>query len=414
MMMQNLESGPPVDRSAAIRLPKLVAGLVAAHALFPVVWLAILLQDGPRDNDWKHFQVAADQFVSGAWSELYTERMDSVHPGYFWRYPPYALYAVAPLAYVSPLIAYLLLASTGIAALVTSLYLLGRVASPQSLPGEWWIVVLLSAPALTTLVTGQISGILLLCIAGACALWLQGRVVMAGAALGLLALKPNIGLLFGVYVLAGRHWRAVVGMGVVAAALCLATIPLGYDLWSDFLRVSLSNVNVVGLYEPHKMITIKAFFSALFGNHASATWIWGALSTAVIVFAFRLLLAPGEILQHLGIVTLLVIATNPYAFFYDALLLTVPAAAWWARRGMWARERWFAVAALIAIVWCWEQWAHTWREFLKFVDLAAAPPFSLVGPAAMVWLLIAVREELRISRGSVKSSAQSERAGLLS
>ena len=86
---------------------------------------------------------------------------------------------------------------------------------------------------------------------------------------------------------------------------------------------------------------------------------------------------------------LLALVSNPYGFFYDALLLVVPATAWWTERDAWRPDRWRFVGALIAAAWCWEQYAHSWREVLKFAGVNSAPPFSLVGPVAVLWLIVA-------------------------
>lgn len=375
---------------------------LAAHIVFPILWLAVLAQDGPMQNDWRHFQVAAEQFVSGQWADLYTERLDTVHPGYFWRYPPFALYAVAPLAWMSSGWAYGLLAGIGLAALVGSMILLAKLARPAELEA-WVLAIALSAPALSTLITGQVSALLLLCVVTSAALWTRGHVVAACAVLGLLAVKPNLGIFFGAYVIARHEWRGAGAMVAVVIGLCALTLPLGFELWADFGRVSLSNVDVVGLYERHKMITLKAFLSTVLGDGQLALMMWLTGSIALAGAAAWVWQRPGPPLRDLGHVLLLALAANPYAFFYDALLLVVPATVWWLERNSWRRHRWMVVGALIATMWCWEQWAQTYREVLKSAGLGVMPPFSLVGPIAAVWLLLAL-DEARVEPPSPEGS----------
>ena len=362
-------------------------------------------------NDWRHFQVAAEQFVSGQWADLYTDRLDTVHPGYFWRYPPFALYAVAPLAWMPQGWAYGLLASIGLAALAGSLVLLSRFGPPAELEA-WVLAIALSAPALSTLITGQISALLLLCVVTAAALWTRGHVVAACAVLGLLAVKPNLGIFFGGYVIARREWRGAGAMVAVVIGLSALTLPLGFELWADFLRVSLSNTTLIAQYEPYKMITLKSFLSSVLGDGRVAQVLWVGVSLGLSAAAVSVWQRPGPPLRYLGHVLLLAIAANPYASFYDALLLVVPATVWWLERDSWRRNRWIVVGALIATMWCWEQWAHTYREILKSAGLGVTPPFSLVGPIAAVWLLLAL-DEARAAR-SRPGSAPPEGQGIQS
>jgi hypothetical protein len=382
-------------RANALQL--LLFPFLAVHGLFPLVWLTILAQDGPRENDWRHFQIVAEQFVSGNWTHLYIEGPDPPHPGYFWRYPPYALYLVAPLAWMTRAWAYGVLATLGVAALVASIVMLARLAPPRGMAAEWTLAVALSAPALGTLMTGQISAFLLLCVVIAAVLWSRKQLTGACAVLGLLAFKPNIGIFFGYYLLVRREWRGLAAMLGVVAALCLLTLPLGFDVWADFVQVSVSNVDTTLHYDAYKLITLKGFLGTVLGQGPATVAAWGVTAIVLLIVAAWAWTTPAPAVRHLGLVVLLAIAANPYGFFYDALLLAVPAAAWWSERDGWRRGPWLTVGVLIAVVWCWEQSASTWSELLKLADITWVPPFSLVGPAATIWLVLAARESRRTS-----------------
>ena len=373
--------------------------LLALHFVFPALWLVILFQQGPRPNDWLHLKVVADHFVAGDWAHLYSTGADAINPGYFWRYPPFALYLVAPLAWVPPGAAYPLVAGTQVAALIASLVLLARVAPP--LPGTahvWALAVALSAPAMSTVIAGQSSALILLCVAGAAALWTRGRTVAACALLGLLAIKPNWGVFFGVFALAVREWRGAAAMLGVAVGLCAAAVPLGWPLWRDFLAISASHDALLAGYEPYKVITLSGFLNAAVGPGLAARTLWLAASVglgALTVLAWQ---ARGSAVRGLGLVVLLVLVINPYASFYDALVLAVPASAWWAERARWRSGPWRLVGTLIAVAWCGEQYLYSWANLLERVGVQWAPAFSLVGPVAATWLAIAAREALASER----------------
>jgi hypothetical protein len=103
-------------------------------------------------------------------------------------------------------------------------------------------------------------------------------------------------------------------------------------------------------------------------------------------------LAAGPPVRHLALASLLGVAANPYGFFYDALILTLPATVWWWEREHSRRGPWLVTGVLIAIAWCWEHSAYTWNVILKLCGVDWVPPFSVVGPAATLWLLIASHE----------------------
>ena len=119
--------------------------------------------------------------------------------------------------------------------LAASAWLLRRLEPFRHGHPEWLAAIVLSAPALTTIATGQSSALILLCVVGAATLWTRGQVVRACALLGLLAIKPNWGIVFGIMAIVRREWTGAAAMAGVAALLCLLTVPLGLQLWADFL-----------------------------------------------------------------------------------------------------------------------------------------------------------------------------------
>lgn len=373
--------------------------VLALHFVFPALWLVVLFQQGPRPNDWLHLKIVADHFVAGDWAHLYSTGADAINPGYFWRYPPFALYLVAPLAWVPRGAAYALVAGTQVAALIASLILLARLAPP--LPGTthvWALAVALSAPAISTVIAGQNSALILLCVAGAATLWTRGRTVAACALLGLLAVKPNWGVFFGFFAIATRQWGGAAAMLGVALGLCAAAVPLGWPLWRDFFAISASHDALLVGYEPYKVITLGGFLNAAVGPGLAARALWLAAGVALGAMTVLAWQRQGSAVGHLGLVLLLVLVINPYASFYDGLVLAVPASVWWSERDRWRTGAWRLVGALIAVAWCGEQYLYSWANVLERVGVQWVPAFSLVGPVAAAWLAIAAREALASDR----------------
>ena len=368
---------------------------LALHAVFPAFWLISVVRNGPAPNDWFHLKTVSDHFVAGDWDRLYAVGEQALNARYFWRYPPFALYVVAPLAWLPEVWAYAVMASIEVLALGASLWLLGKLAPFRSMRREWLLAIALSAPALTTIVTGQNSAVIMLCVVGSATLWTRGQALRACALLGLLAIKPNWGIVFGLMAIVRRDWKGAAMMVGVVILLCVLTMPLGVKLWTDFLSVSVGNAFELARYDPQKQITLRGFLEGTLGKGDVTLAIWGIATIGLIVSAVLAWRAPGPPLRHLGIGLLLAVAANPYAFFYDALVLAVPATVWWAERDRWARAPWLVVGALIAVAWCSEQWLYSWGVLFATAGLRWLPPVSLVGPAAAIWLVIAAREATR-------------------
>ena len=362
------------------------------HAIFPAMWLITVLRSGPVPNDWLLLKTAADHFVAGDWSGLYGIGEEALRPGYYWLYPPFALYVVAPLAWLPEVWAYAFLAIVEVVALATSVWLLRRLEPFRRGRGEWFLAIVLSAPALTTIITGQSSALIMLCVVGAAALWTRGQVTWACALLGLLAIKPNWGAVFGLLAIVRGEWKGAMAMAGVAASLCLLTLPLGLPLWKDFFGVSMANADVFANYDAYKLVTLRGFMEGMLGRSSLTSALWAVAASGLVVAAVLAWRTPGSPLRHLGIGLLLAIAANPYAQFYDALVLAVPATVWWAEQDRWRRGPWLIVGTLLAVAWCGEQWLHSWGVLSTAAGLEWLPTVSVVGPVAAVWLMLAATQ----------------------
>jgi hypothetical protein len=260
---------------------------------------------------------------------------------------------------------------------------------------EWFLAIALSAPMLGTIVTGQNSAVILLCIAGAAFLWTHGRVTVAYALLGLLAIKPNWGIVFGLMAIVRREWKGAMAMAGVAALLCVLALPLGFQLWADFFGVSVGRSFALIGYDAQKQITLRGFLEGTLGKGDLTLILWAIAAATLVMAAVLAWRAPGSPLRYLGIGVLLAVSANPYAFFYDALALAIPATVWWAERDHWRRKPWLIVGVLLALAWCSEQWLYSWGVAATTAGLSWRPPVSIVGLAASLWLVLATGQARR-------------------
>jgi alpha-1,2-mannosyltransferase len=234
-------------------------------------------------------------------------------PYHFWSYPPTALLNVAWLG----------LLPYGAALAVWSVLGLALVTvAARAFLGSWRpaLLLLLSPAVIANLVGGQngfLTGALLLLAFAA----LPRREGLAGALIGLLGFKPQLGFLLPVAFVAERRWLAMAAAaGVVLAVAALATVIFGVDAWGEFLRLTVpAQGYMMQGTGPFRMFAPTAFMSGLIlGGMGPWPWIAQAPFTVLGVVltwrAYRSEASPQMKATALFAATLL---ASPQAFGYD-------------------------------------------------------------------------------------------------
>jgi len=358
--------------------------LVVHAALWVVYFLHALFgpPSSPIDRDWFALREVARSFVGGDWAHLYTDRVLSSGTQFF-RYPPFVLYLIAPLAVVPPMVAYALVCLVQLAAAVFALLLLFRIRKPTE-PRLNFVAVFGSAAMVHVIVSGQNSAVLALVIAAAGVCWASGRVALAGACIGLLACKPNWLPVFGAFVLWRGGLRAGAATVLTAGALALSTYPMGAGVWQEFLGMTLRAGEISTGYSAYKEITFLALLKSVFGWGllTKTVWLLGLGALAALVFrAIRDTRSPG---RSLALVTLLAVVANPYASFYDGLVLIVPGTVWLAHRDEYPPRTWLMIGAWIGAYWFWDMAVFYYGTF---VPALATPGLSAGGLLLSGWLV---------------------------
>jgi len=149
--------------------------------------------------------------------------------GYVYSYPPLLLALTAPLALIPYVPALALWVAAGWFAFYRALRL--------ALPGRGALLLALATPALLINAIGGQNGAWTAALFGGGLGLLNRRPVLAGALLGLLVFKPQLGILIPVALTAGRHWRALTAAIVTAVGLvALSAIFFGTEIWVDYFR----------------------------------------------------------------------------------------------------------------------------------------------------------------------------------
>ncbi|MEX3815639.1 glycosyltransferase family 87 protein [Paraburkholderia sp. BR13439] len=145
---------------------------------------------------------------------------ESVMP---WLYPPTFLVLISPLALLPRLVMYFVFVGGGIALLSAgTLRVSGLVDSFRGSRFAWFVVAA-SPCVFVTALFGQNS----LLTAGIAALtlhWLRRHPVRAGLCLGLLAIKPQMAVLFPLVLIAARAWRTLAAAAFSAALFSVISV----------------------------------------------------------------------------------------------------------------------------------------------------------------------------------------------
>ena len=302
---------------------------------------------------------------------------------HFFRYPPFVLYLIAPLALVPAMAAYAIVCVTQLLAAVASLRLLFRIHRPQS-PDLLFAGVLGSAAMAHVIVSGQNSALLALVIAGASVFWASGRNVLAGACIGLLACKPNWLPVFGLFVLWRGGLRAGAASALAAAALVLSTLPLGLGPWQGFFSLTTRAGEIGAAYDAYREITLLATLKSVLGWGALAKTVWVAGLGVLAVLVIRAIRDARPIGRSIALITLLAVVANPYASFYDGFVLVVPATLWFADRHAYTSRAWRIIGGWIATYWCWDMAVFYYRPLIPAVG---EPGLSAGGIFLAGWLV---------------------------
>lgn len=184
------------------------------------------------------------------------------------------------------------------------------------------------------------------------------RPVVAGILMGLLAVKPHLGLLLPVCVVASRNWRALIAAALTALAMVVLTgFALGWEVWQLFFAHTGPKMRAI-LEAPWpsgfqvNSITVFLTARALGAPVALAYAVQGMAALACMVFTWRAWRKPGADPQaRMALTMALTLLASPYGYSYDMLGFTAGIAA------LLARDQW-RVSAVAALAWMWPGMTH--------------------------------------------------------
>jgi alpha-1,2-mannosyltransferase len=312
-------------------------------------------------------------------------------PYYGWHYPPAFLIVAAALAFLPYLGALLIYQAATFAAYLA---VVQRIAGRR----EAWLLAA-AFPAVFVNVTHGHNGFITAGLLGGALMVLDRRPVLAGALLGCLAYKPQLGLLVPLVLVATGRWRVIAAAAATVMALAGLTWALfGTDVFVAFWR-SLPMTQLVVSEGAPGFYKIQSVYAALRlagapADAANAAQLLVTLGTAVGLVALWRSAAAFE-LKAAGLIIGSVIAT-PYVLDYDLVVLA-PAIAFLVAHGLRIGFAPYEITVMVAL-WVLPLAARSVAEKTG-VSLS---PVVLIAGFALILHRAGILE--RISRASIGSA----------
>ncbi len=285
-------------------------------------------------------------------------------PFYGWHYPPFFLFIAAALAlmpYAIALVAW--------QAITLGLYLLAiwGIVTPTRRPSAdlplsegglsardpLWLLVALAFPAVLINIGHGQNGFLTAALLGAALVKLDRWPLFAGILFGLLAYKPQFGLMIPIALAASGRWRTFAAAAVTVGLLAVATtLTFGPHVWQAFLD-STRFTRLVALEQGdtgwYKIQSVFAWARMWGASIAVAYALQGALIVALGAALGWLWRSAASYPLKAAALCLAAILATPYTFDYDMMVLA-PAIAFLAVDG---RARGFAPWEKTALAALW-------------------------------------------------------------
>lgn len=327
--------------------------------------LALLFAGGQIVTDWReHLYRGCDFF--GLWSfaqfahgpapariydldvlAAFERHLDPGNLFFPYRYPPPFLLILYPLGFLGFGAAYLLWTGGSLAGFLIAC-LAGRKTWEKLVLG----LALLAAPATTiNAAFGQGGFLAAALLIGAFRL-LPRRPVLAGMLLGVLACKPQLGLVVPVALIAAGAWRCVFAAAGSFLLLCLATLALfGWPIWQDWLHAAPALVQQYhqGMRSEDLLMPSVAANLRVMGLGASWPLCGQAVAAVAACTGIWCVFRRGPDPLAIPALLLATFLVTPFAFRYD-LVIAAAGAIFFARAQFAARGGLTTPEALLIIL----------------------------------------------------------------
>ena len=353
---QNISTGAWLTTS---RMRGYSAVLLAAYLIASILWIALAnglvdRNNKPLGTDFSNVYAAGMLASNGKPDVAYD--WPSEHavekaifgrdvPFYGWHYPPQFLLVAAILALVPYGWALALWMATTLSAYIATI----RVILPQPTA----VLVALAYPAVfVNLLHGQ-NGFINAALLGGALLLLDRRPITSGVLIGLLAYKPQFGVLIPLMLLATARWTVVAAASATVLAACTVTLSMfGTKVWVAFAASTTLTRHVVLEAGSTGWEKIQSIFSAvrMWGGGVDLAYMaQGALALGVAAGLIWLWRSEAAVDLKASALAVAALIATPYVLDYDLMILAV-AIAFYVRHGL-ARGFHNFELSLLAFAW---------------------------------------------------------------
>ena len=260
---------------------------------------------------------------------------------YGWHYPPYFLFVAAALAWMPYGLALFVWQAVTLGLYLLAIRAILKAFAPQggatASADPLWLLLALAFPAVLINVGHGHNGFLTAALLGGGLVILDRRPLLAGILFGLMAYKPQFGLMIPIALAAGGYWRTFAAAAATAVLLTLVTtLVFGVQVWhaffvgAEFTRTVVLEQGDTGW---HKIQSIFSW-ARMWGAPVPLAYAIQGAATLVLAMASAWLWhgkAPYP-LKASGLCLAAILAT-PYTLDYDMMVLA-PAIAFLAADGM--------------------------------------------------------------------------------
>jgi glycosyl transferase family 87 len=263
--------------------------------------------------DWPaHY--AREQAVFGA-----------VTPFYGWHYPPFFLFVAGLLALLPYTFALAIWQAVTFALYLVTVRAILTTSSGAARDDRLWLVLAIAFPAVFVNIAHGHNGFLNAALLGGALLMLDSRPALAGVLFGLIAYKPQFGLLIPLVLIATGRWRAFVAAGLTVAALTLLTlIAFGPEVWRAFFASThLTRIEVLeaGGTGWHKIQSVFSMARMWGGGVPLAYAMQGTVTIALAAALIWLWRSGAAFALKAAALPIAAILATPYSLDYDFVVL---------------------------------------------------------------------------------------------
>lgn len=292
-----------------------------------------------------------------------------------WSYPPTFMLFMAPFA----LLPYGLALALFMAGSAT---LLGLALRNAAQGGRWLrdaFLVLASPAGFFGIVSGQVA---MLATAAQIYMFrvLDTHPVRAGVLLGLMSIKPQLGLIYPFFLIATGRWRTFFTAAITVLALVLLSLVCwGPDMWDAYRTIGVPSQNEILVHPPQ---VIAAFIPSIYmdlhfvgASYAVGVAVQACVALAVVgaLFTSRFRQASKE--AQMAVVATGGVLMTPYLMAYDLLFFTYALLIYVRTARLSVAENWVAAGCYML----------TMLHF--FAGVASIPGFALL-PLGMMGILL--------------------------